>query len=848
MASTVIQEAFDAAITKLTNLITASITAVNAGIATINTRFFGCTPKKSFILQIHDSEDEDIQERHQEKIWIEDKRLKSSQNPYSSLPEYKLKADIPSFNGSFRIEELLDWFYEVEAFFQFMEIPDHSKVRLVAYKLKGGVAAWWERLCDERVNTSKPPIRTWDRMHKLLRGFPATTRLQHCRQGARLVEEYVAEFYNLLARNELHESEEQLVARFVEGLNTLIQQGMVQSVFTMVDAIQQAIEIERRLLRLAKISQPRQSRYQGNYKPNTSYPNFSQEVTPMYYSKYSYQDDSSHAYRKPTYTTLYTPPHLNTALILPTPIKIQAVQQTQVQQNRVADKCNKWLQPGHTSSECRKINAFIGDTQFINEVNDDFNELDEEDSPETQDEDEFVGMIRPLLLTQPCPSQRHNIFRSKCYIGGKFCNMIIDGGSVDNYVAAHVVKKLGLPVHPHPVPYFVGWVNKSTTQDITHQCYVTFKFDGYEDSVLCDVIDLTATHLLLGRPWKYDIQALIPNQAHYRLSPTEHEILQGQVNDLIQKGLIRPSNSPCARPGFLVSKKDGGWRMCIDCRALNRITIPYRFPIPRIDDMIKFLSGSIIFTKLDLRSGYHQIRIREGDEWKTSFKTREGLYEWLFMPFGLSNAPSTFMRLMNQVLQPFLSKFVIVYFDDILIFSRNEQEHLDHLSQVFQVLVDNYLYVNLKKRFVKNFSSIFAPLTDCLKKEKFEWTEAMDISFNALKEKLYTAPILVLPNFEKPFEIDCDASIVGIDAVLSQEGHPIAYHSENNSDAQKKWSTYELELLALVQALKQWHAYLIHREFVVNTDNHALKFLNTSAKVNRMHDRWLATINNIPSL
>jgi hypothetical protein len=238
--------------------------------------------------------------------------------------------------------------------------------------------------------------------------------------------------------------------------------------------------------------------------------------------------------------------------------------------------------------------------------------------------------------------------------------------------------------------------------------------------------------------------------------------------------------------------------------------------------------------------------MREGDEWKTTFKTNEGLYEWLVMPFGLTNAPSTFMRLMNEVLKDFIGKFVIVYLDDILVYSKTEEEHLRHLRMVLRRLQQEKMLVNLKKcsfmktklvylgfvissnelkmdpekvrdirewpsprsvfevrsfhglarfyrKFIRNFSSICAPILDTIKKEhgSFDWTKEAEKAFILLKEKITKKPILILPDFRKTFQVKCDASGVAIDAILSQDDKLVAYFSEKLNDAKKKYSTYD---------------------------------------------------------
>ena len=391
--------------------------------------------------------------------------------------------------------------------------------------------------------------------------------------------------------------------------------------------------------------------------------------------------------------------------------------------------------------------------------------------------------------------------------------------------------------------------------------------------------------------------ASLLNLPHYRLSPAQNAELQRQEEELLRRGFIRESHSPCAVPALLAPKKDGTWRLCVDCRAINRITVRYRFPIPRIDDLLDQLSGAAIFSKLDLRNGYHQVRIREGDEWKTALKTSEGLYEWLVMPFGLSNAPSTFMRLMNEVLRPFSGKFLVVYFDDILIYSRTTAEHELRLRKVCAKLQEEKLYTNVSKcsflrqsveflgfvisaarvavdpsktaairewptptsqtevrsfhglaqfyrRFVRNFSSLAAPLTDLLKLPKFDWSIQADRAFQQLKVALISSPVLRLPDFDKLFDVATDASGVGIGAVLSQELHPVSFFSEKLSEAKGRYSNYDRELYAIVQSLKFWRHYLLHREFTLYSDHDALRFLHSQKKLSARHGRWVELLQD----
>ncbi|GJV73872.1 putative reverse transcriptase domain-containing protein [Tanacetum coccineum] len=366
-----------------------------------------------------------------------------------------------------------------------------------------------------------------------------------------------------------------------------------------------------------------------------------------------------------------------------------------------------------------------------------------------------------------------------------------------------------------------------------------------------------------ARPVEFQID-LIPGaapvaRAPYRLAPSEMKELSEQLQELSDKGFIRPSSSPWGAPVLFVKKKDGSFRMCIDYRELNKLTVKNRYPLPRIDDLFDQLQGSSIYSKIDLRSGYHQLRVREQDIPKTAFRTRYGHYEFQVMPFGLTNAPAVFMDLMNRVCKPYLDKFVIVFIDDILIYSKDKKEHEEHLKAILELLKKEKLYAKFSKcefwipkvqflrhvidskrihvdpakiesikdwaspktptkicqflglvgyyrRFIEGFSKIAKSMTKLTQKGiKFDWGEKEENAFQLIKQKLCSTPILVLPEESEDFVVYCDASHKGLGVVLMQREKVIAYASRQLKVYEKNYTTHDLELgLELNMRQRRW--------------------------------------------
>uniref|UniRef100_A0A8C5PY86 ribonuclease H n=1 Tax=Leptobrachium leishanense TaxID=445787 RepID=A0A8C5PY86_9ANUR len=440
-------------------------------------------------------------------------------------------------------------------------------------------------------------------------------------------------------------------------------------------------------------------------------------------------------------------------------------------------------------------------------------------------------------------------------------------------------------------------MNGYTTEKIGFSTYpaseLPVKYSDFQDVFEKKGADTLPPHREYDCPIDLLPGAPIPHGRIYNLSVPESQSLKEYIEDGLQKGFIRHSTSPAGAGIFFVGKRDGGLRPCVDYRALNAITVRNRYPLPLIPELLDRVKDACIFTKIDLRGAYNLVRMRRGDEWKTAFRSRYGHFEYRVMPFGLCNAPAAFQHFLNDIFRDILDTFLVIYLDDLLIFSRSLQEHEQHVRLVLSRLRQHKLYgkiekstfetpsieflgyilspghvemdeakvkaildwptpkdkkavqqfmgfANFYRRFIRSFSHLSAPITSLTKKDvRFQWSAEAQQAFERLKKSFTQAPVLKQPEAHLPYYLETDASDIALGAILSQRSgdkkllHPVAFYSRRLNSAERNYNIGEKELLAIKNALEEWRHLLegATHPVTVFTDHRNLEYLRTAKRL-----------------
>ncbi|KAF8755117.1 hypothetical protein RHS01_05431 [Rhizoctonia solani] len=526
---------------------------------------------------------------------------------------------------------------------------------------------------------------------------------------------------------------------------------------------------------------------------------------------------------------------------------------------------------------------------------------------------------------------------------------LIDSGVTSNFISPKLVEKLKLPKTLLKNPQVVRMLDGTISQTgcIWHQVQLAVLANGHSHTIPFLVCPIGNTLAILGMTWLTTESPLIdwqqglitfPEQAQialeeeadpdplanlppntmnlvpdaklspgpiYGMTDAESKALKQHIDEELATGKICPSTSSAGAPVMFVKKADGSLRLVVDYQKLNKVTHKNVYPLPRQDNLMAKLRHTKIFTKLDLQWGYNNVRIKEGDKWKTAFRTKYRLFEYLVMPFGLTNAPAAFQHFMNNLFRNLIDVTVVIYLDNILIFSENPEEHPSHIREVLSRLMKNHLFcklskchfhvttidylgivisptgflmdqkkieavtlwpqpktvkqvqaflgfVNYLRQFIPNFSLVARPLHNLTKKETpWSWGEPEEAAFKELKSLVTQSPVLIHSNPKLPYYLETDASGVAMGAILSQRGpdnwlHPIAYMSKSFSGAKANYNTHNKELLAIIKALEEWRIFLeaTNKPIQVFTDHCNLEYWMQARTFNRRHARWRVFLSN----
>nr|XP_011468582.1 PREDICTED: uncharacterized protein LOC101308702 [Fragaria vesca subsp. vesca] len=759
-----------------------------------------------------------------------------------NLPTMKqMKLDFMQFAGGDPVE----WLNKAEQYFEFYQIPEERKLSLAAMHLVEKASDRWYMFRHEF-----PP--TWEGLTELLmREYSSHSLIDYQAALARMsqtssVEQYIDQFTKL-SRRAPGFSPQALLSFFVGGLEDNIRADVkALKPKTLYEACELAKTFEERELHLRV-----HNRTTLNQRINNA-------IAPRVGAA------QNQVVRAPMPVNQ---PRGQIAVVGNNGAGTRRLSQAEYQERRARNQCffcDDIFRPGHN---CRRGQPLMVIEVVPKEVELRGPEPMAEGEMEEQEDGANADQILQLNAVGDGSS---SIMQLKGCCNKRQLHTLIDSGASHSFMHPNVLKNVRAQVEvikPVRVRVASGKIlvtTKIATLELCLQGY-TFLFQYY-------VLPILGSEIILGANWLKTLGDIVWNFEHMTMkfdSLGKRHVLQGEtetkatvkgeiekiIQELLDNGVIRPSVSLFSSPVLLVKKKDGSWRLCIDYRALNAATVKDKYPIPIVDELIDEVHGATIFSKLDLRSGYHQIRMRAEDIEKTAFRTHSGHYEFLVMPFGLTNAPSTFQSLMNE--------HSLKVKESKCTFGVNQVEYLGHIVSAEGVAVDPAKISSIQKwpiptslkalrgflglagyyrKYVRGFGIIAKPLTDLLKKDAFKWSDVATVAFEALKNALTYAPMLAIPDFSKEFVVECDASDLGIGAVLSQGGHPIAFMSKALAQRHLALSVYDKEMLAVVAAVQHWRPYLLGHHFQILTDHRTIEHFLKQRITTPAQQKWLVKL------
>ncbi|GJY66003.1 putative nucleotidyltransferase, ribonuclease H [Tanacetum coccineum] len=867
-----------------------------------------------------------------------------------------MKCGPTQFHGKEGAIELCRWFEKMESTFGISECAERSKVKFAAATLQGRALTWWNTQVAT-LGLAEANGKSWDDMKKMmLEEFcpeEEISRMEDELRNLRLRDHDIAAYTNrfnelVLLCPEVVPSIKKKISQYIKGLPSYIQGETYSSKpTTLNEAIRMAHGLMEQKVQGWKEKNAEQNKRkwesgnQGNNQGNRGNNRGDNRDNHRHNQNNNRRNGGARA------MTQAQGENVNQGGHAPKCNRCNVFHF-----GNCPVKCNKCGKRGHIAKDCRGKGVATGaNTEPIKVWLQSWtlkskkkkkkkkkpNHLaNSELCPEKKKLDGRNASGHVYAVKNVDQAQGPNVVTGTFLLNNRYFNMLFDSGSDKSFINASLIHLFDNEPERISASYEVELADGriASTNTVLKGCTLNLVNHLFKIDLM--PIELGAFDVIIGMDWLADNDAVIicgKKEVHipiknrtshlllsltlrmrrrnlrndseddrcrapYRLAPSEMKELSEQLKELLEKGFIRPSSSPWGAPVLFVKKKDGSFRMCIDYRELNKLTVKNRYPLPRIDDLFDQLQGSSVYSKIDLRSGYHQLRIREEDIPITAFRTRYGHYEFQVMPFGLTNAPAVFMDLMNRVCKPYLDKFVIVFIDDILIYSKTKGEHSEHLKIILDLLKKEKLYAKFSKcdfwlesvqflghvinregvhvdpakieavknwpvpksptevrqfmglagyyrRFIEGFSLIAKPLTKLTQKNKrFEWGADEDEAFQKLKQDLCTAPILALPEGPDDFVVYCDASLKGYGAVLMQRDKVIAYASRQLKTHEENYTTHDLELGAVVFALRLWRHYLYGTKCVVYTDHKSLQYILDQKELNMRQRRWIELLSD----